>query len=179
MTVSALRLQKALATDSTAAAFTAKIPTATEPSGVGVFRLSDSSNGLGVDGKSPSHVLLIPYGGNDNNDVMNVRLWGWSRTGLAATPVYVPQLLAELAVTLGNVDASAVGASLFLADTIAVTYGDTNEKTLGVSVSSPANDVPANALVHLRGVEYIEFDFKLGAGGDKMNCYWRGMDINK
>ena len=165
-------LRKALTANSTAASFgSSQIPTATEPSGNGVFRLTDPQYGCGFSGRVPDRVLLIPFGGNDSNDVMNLRLWGWSRN--VGSTLWVPTLLAELQATLGAITATAIAASMLLADTITVTYGDTNEKTLGVSVSSPANDVPGNALVHLRGCEYIEFDFKLGVGGDAMNCYWR------
>ena len=174
----ALRIRKALDTNSTASAFTAKIPTATEPTNSGVFRLSDSQHGLGTDGVGPDMVQLIPFGGNDNNDVFNMRLWGWSRTAGAPGAsglLWVPQLLAELAVTLGSISATAIAANMLMADTIVVTYGDAAADGYGVMPISPANDLSASALVHLRGSEYIEFDFDLHTNCDAMNCLWRGV----
>ncbi len=174
MTASALVLRKALETDSTASSFTALIPTVTEPSGAGVFRLSDIQYGAGCDGHGPKFLQLIPFGGNANNDEFSMRVIGWSKTGLSSAPVYVPQLLLELAVVLGNISGSAIAANTFMADTLTVTYGPTD----GASVISPANDLSANAILHIRGCEYIQFDFDMTTGGDHANCFWRAMDQN-
>ena len=112
MHVSALSLRKAIAINSTATDFTAKIPTTTEPTGTGVFRLTDVTYGVGVDGKVPDRILLLPYGGNASNDIFNMRVWGWSPTygpDFSNVVIYVPVLLVELACTLGNNDATALG----------------------------------------------------------------------
>lgn len=176
MTATVTPLRKAVEANSTSSAFTTKIPTLTEPTGAGVFKLTDPLYGVGVDGKVPAYLQLVPFGGNDNNDTFSLRVWGWSKTGYTATPLYIPQLLIELAVTLGSISGTAIAANMLLADTLVVTYGGTADSSLGNSVISPANDVPANCLVDTRGCEYIEFDFDLTGTGDAANTYWRVTD---
>src|SRR6185503_16249207 len=131
--------------------------------------------GVGNASYVPSRLLLIPFGGNDSNDVFNMRVWGWSQV-VNQTQLWIPQLLVELACTLGNIDGAAIAANMKPCDTLVVTYGSTDEPTLGVTVMSPANDVSGQAIVHLRGCEYIEFDFDLSTNCDAMNCFWRALD---
>jgi hypothetical protein len=176
MATTALPIRKALAANSTASSFTAKIPTATAPSGNGIFDLTDPQYGMGVNGRVPDRILVVPFGGNSNDETFDMRVWGWSRTvGADGTAVWLPQLLAQLSVVLGNIDGSAIAANMLIADTITVTYGLADERTLGLSVMSPANDVPAAAYIGLRGCERIEFDFDLTGTGDAANCFWRGV----
>ena len=179
MYASVYPLRKALATNSTATEFTAQTPTATEPSGDGVFKLTDSKYGVGVNGKVPDRLFLQPYGGNASNDIFNMRLWGYSKTHLpdfSDAYVYVPILLGEWACTLGNISSTALGTNMLLVDTLVLTYGDANERTLGNTVASPANDVAgARAIVFTQGVEYIKFDFDMDTGGDAANCLWRAL----
>ena len=169
-------LRKALETNSTATSFTAKIPTTTAPTGTGVFDLTDSTYGMGVNGCVPEYLMLLPYGGNDNDETFSMRLWGWSRTiGAEGTALWVPQLLVELAVTLSSSSGAAIGTGMLMADTLVATYGITDEKILGVSLMAPANNVPAAAWVNLRGCQRIEFDFD-STGNDAQNCFWRPVD---
>lgn len=170
-------LRKALTTNSTATSFTAKIPTTTEPTHSetsGIYDLYDSGLGIAVNGRVPKRLLVIPFGGNADDETFSQRVWGWSRT--VGAGLWVPQLLAELAVTLGNISGAAIGANMLMADTVVVTYGITDEKTLGVSIMAPANNVPAAAWIDLRGCEKIEFDFDLTGTGDAANCFWRTVD---
>lgn len=169
-------LRKALETNSTASAFTAKIPVAALPTNVGFFNLFDGQYGVGSDGRVPKFLFVQPFGGNANNDTSSMRVWGWSHD-VGRGSLWVPHLLVELAVTLGNIDASAIAANMLLADTLVATYSGTDEKSLGTTLISPANDLPASALVHLRGCQYIEFDFSINSGlGDAMNAFWRAVD---
>jgi hypothetical protein len=180
MPATATPLRKARTANSTASSFTAKIPTVTEPThsdANGIYNLYDSGLGIGVDGRVPKRLLVIPFGGNSNDETFSMRVWGWSKTiGAAGTALWIPQLLAELAVTLGNISATAIEANMLMSDTVVVTYGITDEKTLGVSIMAPANDVPAAAWIDLRGCEKIEFDFDLTGTGDAANCFWRAVD---
>lgn len=172
MHVIANPLRKAFAANSTSADFTAKIPTSTKPTGTGVFDLCDSQYGVGTNGLVPQFLQLIPFGGNSNNETFSLRVWGWSQV-VNQTALYIPQLLVELAVTFGSIDGTAIATNMLMADTLVVTYGATDEKTLGTTVISPANDVSASALVHLRGCQFIEFDVDLTGTGDAGNVYWR------
>lgn len=182
MPCTALPIRKALTSNSTAADFaTAPVPTTTEPvhsEANGIFNLYDGGLGIGVNGRVPQWLLLLPYGGNASDDIFNMRVYGWSKTALGGVDtIWVPQLLAQLQCTLGSTDWSAgLGANMKPVDTITATYGITDEKTLGVSLMSPANELPACAWIHLRGCEKIQFDFDRDTGGDAANCFWRAVD---
>ena len=182
MGVSANPFRKALATNSTSNAYTQLIPTLTEPTGTGVFKLTDITYGVGVNGRVCDRVLLVPYGGNDDDENFTMRLWGWSKIELAAvgSTLYIPQLLVEFTATLeAAISGAAIGTGMLMADTIAIvgTSGGagTGDRSLGVSFISPADGLGiATALVHTLGCEYIQFDFDLGTC-DAMNCLWRGV----
>lgn len=164
-------LRKALSSNSTASAFTAKIPVATEPSGSGVFDLFDADLGLATNTYVPSSIELIPFGTDANNETFDMRLWGWTKVHLSS--LWIPQLLAEFNVTLGNIDGSAIAASHFMMDTIALVDG--SAETTRVDLVSTANDTTGSVSVNLRGVRYIEFDFDSAGASPAaaMNCYWR------
>lgn len=176
MTVSAFPLRKASSTNSTATAFTAKIPTATKPSGAAVHDLFDGDYGVAIETYLPDYVQIIPFGTDGNNDTFDMRLWGWSRayTG-TSSELWIPQLLASLSVVLGNVDGSAIAASTFLADSITVNVGAAAGQFR--DLVQTANDTPASVIFHIRGCELLEFDFDLAGGQEaaSMNAYWRMM----
>jgi hypothetical protein len=167
-------LRKALETNSVADSFTAKVPTATKPSNVGVFDLLGAALGLGFPVEVPKFAQLMPFGSAAENVTFDMRLWGWSKT-TDHSPVWVPQLLGLFAVTLGNIAATPFGANNFLADTIVVTKGANEASGSGSSVISTAGDTTASVLVGLRGCELIEFDFDKGTATDS-NCLWRITD---
>jgi hypothetical protein len=166
-----LPLRKALATNSAAAAFTAKTPTTTKPSGDGVFDvLGEYGWASGVHG--PSHMQIIPFGTDANDETFDMRVWGWSKTR-DATPIWVPQMLLDLTITLGNIAATDVGASHFLADTIVVNEGPAAGDAW-YSLITTADDTPASILMHLRGCELIEFDWDAVTAAS-VNCFFRMM----
>lgn len=179
MPCTATPFRKALAANSTAGDFAAIIPTAVEPvhsAATGIYDLFDRGIGVGISGLVPQYLLLAPYGGNASNDIFNMRVWGWTKTA-GASPIWVPQLLVELACTLGSTDWSAgLGTNMKPVDTVVVTYGMTDEKLLGASIMAPANELPARSLVHLNGCQKIQFDFDMHTGGDSGNCLWRTLD---
>lgn len=167
--------RRALTTDSTSTAFTAKIPKTTEPVtslASGVYDLLDGTLGLHLGQAASRFLELVPFGTNANNNTFNMRVWGWSKF-VAATPLYIPTLLLELNIVLGSIDASAIAASTFLADTITISKGDTN-----APVISPGNDTPASIAVHTRGCRYLEFDWDLAGASEatSMNAFWRLFD---
>jgi hypothetical protein len=169
-------LRRALTTNSTSTSFTAKIPTATKPAGTGVWDLFDRGVGLAIDTYMPKFINVIPFGTNGDNDTFEMRVWGWKQVALTETTdegLWIPFLLAELGVTLGNIDGSAIAANTFMADTITVNEGTVEE-------ISTADDTVASILVHLRGASKFQFSFDLAGAQEATgaNCYWAVMDQN-
>lgn len=170
-------LRRARTTSSTATGFTAKVPTATEPTGAGVFDLFDPDLGLATNTFSPSHIHLQPFGTDGDNDTFSMRLWGWSKVyspGITGHDYWVPFVIADLAIVLGNI--AGIGAGEFLADTITITKA-AGEDYFRNAVAT-ANDTPGSIILHLRGAKKFEFDFDLAGAqeGVAMNCYWRVLD---
>lgn len=164
-------LQRALANNSTSnAAFATKVPVAAKPSNAGFFPASDAALGrrLGMSSFGPRRLLVVPFGTDAANETFDMRVWGWSKVSEAN--LWIPHLIADLAVTLGAIAATEVGANHLLADTIVVTKAEPN-----IIVSSPANDTPGFALMHLHGVQFLDFEFKVGTAA-AANCYWRTVD---
>lgn len=167
------KFRSALATSSTATAFTAQTPTATEPTGDGVFDLLDSDLGWGGGVNVPSWLQLVPYGTNGDNDTFDFRVWGYSE---GPSGVYIPQILLDVSVVLGNIAATGLGANNFLADTLTVNDGAADNGF--VSLVSGAEDLASHVLVHTKGCRYIKFDWDLAGAqeGVSMNCLLRPVD---
>jgi hypothetical protein len=115
-----------------------------------VFNLYDTALGIATEPYVPENLELFPYGSNADNTTLNLRVWGWQQT-TDATPIWVPQLITELACTLSAAcTLIPIGVNNFLADTIAVTKGAAEASGSGVSVNSPATTrlaVPSSACV--------------------------------
>lgn len=169
MGVQALPLSRALTTSSAATAFTAQIPKATEPSGAGVFDLLSKSLGWGGGVVVPSYVQLIPFGTDANDETFDFRLWGWSKVGVSS--LYIPQLLIDVSVILGNISGTAIAASTFMADTLTVNDGPIDNGPWRSFIDAQ-EDLSASVLVHTRGCRYVSFDFDMitAASG---NCFIR------
>ena len=170
MTASAYPLRKAKSSNSAAVSFTAKEPTTTEPTGDGVIDVFSRALGLAHETKMPKFLNVIPFGDGANDTTFDMRVWAWSKTVQLDDVVWIPQLLVQLNVTLGDIDAAVIAASNLLADTIAIAAGDAD-----AALISPANDTTASILVHLRGAEKVEFDFDM-TGATSGNALWRVMD---
>ena len=160
----------ALATNSTSTGFTSKTATTTKPYGANVVDLFSTFIAVGIGNSVPRFIDLLPFGKDGNNDTFDMRLWGWNRvidSSIAVgTTVWVPKLLLELNVVLGNIALAGIDTGNFQADTITIAKGDANSPII-----SPANDTGASVLSHLRGCELIEFDWDLAAAqeGVSMN----------
>ena len=166
----------ASAANATSGAFTAKTPTATEPSGAKIFKFA--SLGLANGSYGPRQIKLMPFGGNDDNDTFDMRVWGWSQIrnpGVANDNVWIPQLLVTASCTLGNISATSILASSLLCDTITVGAGAADNADWRVLIS-PTGDVAATLVVHPLGSEIIEFDFDLTGTGDGANTLWKVLD---
>src|SRR5688572_24642912 len=116
----ACKFRASLTTSSTATSFTAQTPTATVPTGDGVFDLWSQSLGWATGCYVPNWLQLNPYGTNGDNDTFDFRVYGYSE---GPSGVYIPQLLIDVSVVLGNIAATAIAANTFLADTVTVNDG--------------------------------------------------------
>lgn len=177
MSVTANPLRLALATNSTSTGFTAKTATTTKPSGNGIFDLFSPTLGLSLVGNIPRFIELLPFGKDGSDDTFDMRLWGWSRVSDSTltypATVWVPKLLLQLNVVLGNIAITGISTGNYQADTITIAKGDSTSPII-----STANDTGASVMAHLRGSELIEFDWDLAGAqeGVSMNCFWKLMD---
>ena len=145
---------KLLSANSTDDAFDTVVPTTTKPiAASGLAVIEWNKRGFDAD------LLALKFFGEDtNDDAFDARVWGWTEN---EGGVWEPTLLAQFAVTLGNI---ARGSNHFDADTLAITYGNTDL----VKVSSPANDLPAYAVIDPLGSKLVsvEFDVSSAAGAN-------------
>lgn len=167
-------LRKALATNSTSTAFTAKNTSATAPSGDGIFNLLDNS-GFNVGLDVPRWIKLIPFGTNGDNDTFDMRLYGWNK--VRGEDIYVPFLLVDISVILCARTATTIAADTFLADTIVVNDGPADNGPFR-SLIDAQEDIATSLLVDLRGAQYIEFDWDLAGAQEaaSMNCLFSLLD---
>jgi hypothetical protein len=123
-------------------------------------------------------LVVMPFGGNDNNDIINVKVVRWIRVP-RTTPVatasrldmYVAEMLAEVQATLssslpGLADEEVVVAEFF-ADTLTLTKG------VATLMQGTADIDVAYFTVDISGAEIIELVFDLGTGGDTQNALVR------
>ena len=169
------RFQKAISTNSTSTAFTAQVPTTTVPSGIDLMTevIREGRDSFRV----PNLIQVVPFGTNGNNDTFDMRVFGWSATD-DSTTVYMPQLLADVSVVLGNIDGAAIAADTFIADTLTVNDGAADNGPWR-TVTDCQEDLPASFIVHTKGCRYITFDWDLAGGQEavSMNAYWRSLDL--
>jgi hypothetical protein len=170
--------RKALTSNSTSTGFTAQNTTTTEPSGTGVFNLLASSVGVGGGHKVPTHLMLMPFGTNGDNDTFDFRVYGYNKTN-DSTPIYVPQLLVDCSVVLCAITATSIAADTFLADTITVNDGPP-AGTVWQAVTSTAEDMASYVIIHTLGCQYIKFDWDLAGAQEaaSMNCLWRPVSVD-
>lgn len=172
-------IRRVNATSFTDASYSAKVPTTTKPSGNGVIDFLDrDSLAINVGPHADRWMFVQPYGSNAANENFTMRMYGWSQGFEADTTIkglWVPILLVEATVTLGNIAATTLGTNNFLADTIVQDNGDSENDRL-IEVCSTGSDLPASMYVHTRGFELIEFAFDIDAAGNAVtnaNALWR------
>jgi hypothetical protein len=102
-----------------------------------------------------------------------MRLWGWNKVW--ETALYIPYLIADLSITLGNIDASTpIATNTFMADTIVLNKGIPAGVFSGLL--NTANDTQGSIILHLLGAQFIYFDFDADAGAaasTDANCYFK------
>lgn len=158
---------RALTTSATDSSFASRVPTNTEPSGNGVIDIC-SQGAL-----APWAVQFWPFGLGDDNDVFDLRLWGWYRYGNnPGTLLWVPTLLAQVTCTMCAVTGAAgmlIAATERFCDTITIGHqpkkidadsgGAASSGTL--EISSPTNDLIAFGIVPLLGCQKLQLDFDM------------------
>ena len=133
--------------------------------------------GGGVAGAEMPNSLLLRFFGTDaNNESFSARVWGIelgnSLVGSTQTKSWEPTLLAQLLVTFGNlagVAGTQIAAADFEADTIALTYGASQD----IVINSPANDLRnAWARIDMLGFPQIaiEMDDAVNSGAAAASC---------
>jgi hypothetical protein len=181
-------IRRAMAANATSTGFTAKAPTATKPSGNAVLTVVESEAAGGTPGnyKHPSLIQLWPFGLGSNNDGFSMRLWGWNSfgdTSKTVPVVWVPTLLVEVAVVVGNIAGVANSPLLsteLMADTITIVsqprLTDTDSGGAAsrgtVRIYSPANDLVAFLVVPLYNTALIEFDWDQTTNTPEMNTLY-------
>lgn len=166
----------ALAANDAATSYAARNPKATDPSLVaGCFDLGVAPYGWNA--RAPSFVHIVPFGTAADNKTFAMKVWGWNK--VAEVALYVPYLIADLAITLGGTTGTAIATNTFMADTIALTKGIPAGPFSGLN--SNANDDVASIILHTLGCQYIDFDFDADAGGTAStdaNAYFRLLDFD-
>ena len=190
-------LIKALPTNVSSAAFTAKTtlasgdtplgnnPTQAAQDAVGLKRLAAEG---GAGGYIPSNIRIYPYGLGSDNDVFSLRLWGWWHIGEGPdlAKLWMPSIIGDFVCTLSTfvgLAGSAILNTERFADTISIVALD-GEYTLTSDVTrfgtvqllSPANQSPACVQVPLRGPEWIEWDFDQSTGTATANALYQLFD---
>lgn len=171
--------RRLLATNSTTTTYASVAPTTTSPATTtaGVIDLKNFG-GWCTDGAHTSDlVMVMPFGSDANNENFAMRVYGWSRIVDSDTTIntlWVPMLLVECTVTLGNIAATTLGTNNFMADTVAIDKGNGNLHT----ASSPTGDLPAYLVVDPLGSHYLQFTFDVDSSGSasaSANALIRGM----
>lgn len=162
-------LSKGQSTNSTASAFSVNDTkaTTTEPAASATRTVI---NWTGSSMKSRNTLRVVPYGGNDNNDIFNVKVMGWNRITpptLKDVPIFISQCICIVQCTVSNallgLASQAVVATEFFCDTIALTSG------VAAVYTGTADIDTAWFLCDVGPFEYVEILGDLDTGGDTMN----------
>ena len=175
-------LQRAFETNSTATSITLGVPSATEPTGTGVFNLS----GMGprTFGENRGNLLIKPFGSDDADDEFRLIVEGYHLFRTQGTSgviqnLYIPTTLAVLDCTMGiSVPADAIGSPEMLAATdrfaenvVMATGTSVSESSLArvSSMAATSGDVVTGAsgvaILDTIGCSYIKFHVDVNGGG--------------
>lgn len=165
--VSPLRLAKT--TNDTATSFSALLATLTRPSRSSTRAVFD----LGKPGLRSENVIVVyPFGGNDDNDIINVKVSGWNFSkDEGARGMWISSLICEVAATLSatllGLASEDVVATEFFADILSLTKGKASLYQGTSNVDIAFFKAPVS------GYEIVELTFDLGTGGDTQNALVR------
>lgn len=171
--------EKALDTNSTSASFAALTGSAFPPkrsSTRAVWKVSEVVRPLQAKLGGASYesllpllsIVVMPYGGNDNNDIGNWKVVGWNRTpGGQLIPETKCEVQGTLSSTLTGNAGLDVLATEFFCDTLTLTTGT------AAIFQGTADIDPAYFRAPITGCEWFEILFDLGTGGDSLNALVR------
>lgn len=124
----------------------------------------------------PNAVELRFFGRNAQNLTFSARVWGYTKgigsPGGTAVECWERVLLAQFLCTIGNIAGVAstlIEASDLEVDTISLTYGASAD----VSISSPANDLPAYVRLDHQGYPILGIELDDGASATEVNALYR------
>jgi hypothetical protein len=179
--------RKVRQTNATDAAFPARTPTATEPSGVGDNAAQATASAVfDLVGDAPRHdgrseknrMMIVPFGAGADTNTLSLRVIGWriaydrNKAQQDHKGIWIPVPLCELLCTLstptGVANRDVVATDLF-ADTIALT-GTTANDDVDISITSPANNTIAHAVVDMKGFQKVEIIFQTGSSATDCNA---------
>lgn len=164
-------LIKGQSTNSTTTAFAVaeSRPTSTEPA-ASATRTVITTKGSPI--KEGVTLKVTPFGGDANNDVINVKVQGWnSAPATGYTTLYESHEVCEVSCTLSSalpgIAGTVVVATEFHCDTLSLTKGTAvlHQGTADIDVAWFECDVSS--------YEYVEVLYSKGAGGDQMNCLYK------
>jgi hypothetical protein len=156
-------LLRSHATNATSTSFAVRADTVTEPTGDGVIDIRQAV-------ETPTWIMLMPYGTGDADDVFDVRVIGWRKSGGAWTATRLVQFTATLGTKTG-IAGGLVGASELYADTI--TAGSIGAENVSYRISSPVDNASAYVFLDTCGCQKIEILFDATTGSPTgMNCLY-------
>ncbi len=163
------RWRRARRTNTTDAAYPARVATLTKPSGAGNAVAQTTSAVFNMCNDSiltQNSVLVKPYGAGANNATISMKVIAWSyliEDGAAASAVWDYITLCEVLATLSSSITGPSGGTVtttdLFADTITLVSGNDD---VTISITSPADDTPAYFRVDFEGGHLLEFLFKIG-----------------
>ena len=179
---SLLKLRK---TNTTDGSFPSRVPTATEPSGVG----DDASQDITSTGKAAvfdigqldstgrhevvsekNRIKIVPFGAGSDTQTFSMRVIGWQRAFKRdearddrVEGLWIPTTLAEFSCALstptGVAGKAAIATDLFC-DTITLT-GTSGNSGVDISITSPADNTIAHVVIDLKGCQKVEIVFDM------------------
>lgn len=168
------RLHKGQATNSTTANFAVADtrPTTTVPAGSATRTVIATGAGLAV--KDMVTLKVLPFGGDANNDVINLKVIGWARVTpqIANVPdnQFISRHVCEVSCTLSSslpgIAGFPVVATELFADTLTLTTGIAvlHQGTADVDMAWFECDVSS--------YQFVEILYSMGSGGDRANCLY-------
>lgn len=185
-----MAFRKARQTNATDNGFPARVPTKTAPTGKGdnvaqatasaVFNLAGTPS---VDGRVETEswhnrIIVVPFGVGSDTNTFSVRVIGWRRAYERDsdmrddTALWVPVTLAEFSVALSTPTGAAgsvIGVTNLFADTITLT-GTSGNDDIDISITSPADNTIAHAVIDLKGFQKVELTFTTGGSATSCNA---------
>lgn len=173
LTQSFARLRR---TNTTSTSFPTRIPTLTEPTGIGdaaaqtTSAVFDLVKDFDVEFEvSKNRVLIVPFGAGTDTQTFSMRVIGWriaydrDTARLPQTAIWIPIPLADFSCALSvqvGVAGSVVVATDTFCDTITLT-GTTANDDVDVSITSPGNDLTGHIVLDMKGFQKLEITFDM------------------